>query len=199
MKKLYQSGGQRYGETTREILDYLVLAGAITIAATSPYFLVSLARAILKNKKYFKKKLEDYKIARALNRLKKNRLIILRELENDRLVVELTEKGKRLVREIKVDELSIEKPGTWDKKWRVVIFDIPDETKRRARDALRDKLKNLGFYQLQKSVWAFPYPCEKEVQFLCELFEITPFVNLIVAESIYNDVWLRKHFQLLSF
>ena len=199
MKKLYQSGGQRYGETTREILDYLVLAGAITIAATSPYFLVSLARAILKNKKYFNKKLEDYKIARALNRLKKNRLIILRELENDRLVVELTEKGKRLVREIKVDELSIEKPGTWDKKWRVVIFDIPDETKRRARDALRDKLKNLGFYQLQKSVWAFPYPCEKEVQFLCELFEITPFVNLIVAESIYNDVWLRKHFQLLSF
>ena len=199
MKKLYQSGGQRYGETTREILDYLVLAGAITIAATSPYFLVSLARAILKNKKYFKKKLEDYKIARALNRLKKNRLIILRELENNRLVVELTEKGKRLVREIKVDELSIEKPGTWDKKWRVVIFDIPDETKRRARDALRDKLKNLGFYQLQKSVLAFPYPCEKEVQFLCELFEITPFVNLIVAESIYNDVWLRKHFQLLSF
>lgn len=197
MKNSYRSSGYRYKETVREILSCLVLAGAITIAATSPYFLINFARTISRNKKYFKKNIEDYKIARALSRLKRNRLVILKELENDKFTIELTERGKRKVSEIQLAELAIKKPDLWDKKWRVVIFDIPDKTLRRARDVLRDKLKNLGFYQLQKSVWVFPYPCEKEIQFLCELFDIIPFVNLIVADSIYNDVWLKKYFKLL--
>ena len=55
----------------------------------------------------------------------------------------------------------------------------------------------LGFYQLQKSVWAIPYPCEKEIQFLCELFSINRFVNIITADKIYNDIILRKYFDLL--
>lgn len=101
------------------------------------------------------------------------------------------------MKEIQLDDMEIEKPAHWDKKWRVVIFDIPDKFKRRARDALREKLKKLGFCQLQKSVWVIPYPCQKEIQLLCELFNITPFVNIITAESIYNDIKLRKYFKLL--
>ena len=92
--------------------------------------------------------------------------------------------------------MKIEKPKIWDGKWRIVIFDIPKH-KKRARDALREKLKELGFYPFQKSVWVFPYPCEKEIQFLVELFDIWPYVNLIVAENISNDIKLRKHFKLL--
>jgi DNA-binding PadR family transcriptional regulator len=197
MKKPHSFSGQRYGEIAREILSYLVLVGAITVAATSPYFLINIARAISRDKKYFKRKVEDYKIARAFRRLENNRLIILKELENGKFVVELTEKGKRKVKEIEFNELAVKKPNSWDKKWRVVIFDIPDKYRRRSRDALRDKLKAIGFYQLQKSVWASPYPCESEIQFLCELFDINPFVNIIVAESIYDDVKLKKHFKLL--
>jgi len=167
------------------------------IAATSPYFLLNISREILRNKKYFKKKLDERKIARLIERLKRNRLIILKNEENGKFKVELTERGKRKVKEIQLDNLKIEKPASWDGKWRVVIFDIPDKYKKRARDVLREKLKELGFCQLQKSVWVIPYHCEEEIQFLCELFDITPFVNILIANNIYNDIKLRKYFKLL--
>ena len=188
--------GVKYKELTKDILLYFAMAGAITIAATSPYFLLNIAKGILRNKKYFKEKLNKRKIARLIERLKRNRLIILNE-EDGKFIVELTEKGKRKVKEIQFENMRINKPAVWDGKWRVIIFDIPDKYRKRARDALREKLKELGFCPLQKSVWVLPYPCEKEIQFLCELFDITPFINILIADNIYNDIKLRKYFKLL--
>jgi len=189
----------KYKETTKDILLCLFTAGAIMVAATSPYFLINIARQIKKNRKYIKKeikrKLDERKIAKVLERLKRNKLIILGE-ENGNFKIELTEKGKRVVKEIQLDNMKPDKPVVWDKKWRIVIFDIPDKYKRRARDALREKLKEMKFYPLQKSVWVYPYFCEKEIQFLCEFFEITPYVNIIVADNIYDDIKLRKYFNL---
>lgn len=190
----------RYKNTAKDILLCLFTAGVIMVAATSPYFLINIARQIKRNRKYIQKeiikKLSERKIAKALERLKRNKLIILGE-ENGNFKVGLTEKGKRVVKEIQLDNMKPEKPAVWDKQWRIVIFDIPDKYKRRARDALREKLKEMKFYPLQKSVWVCPYPCEKEIQFLCEFFEITPYVNIILAYNIYNDIKLRKYFKLL--
>ena len=189
----------KYKETTKDILLCLFTAGVIMVAATSPFFLINIAREIKRNRKYIKKeiikKLDERKIAKALERLKRNRLIILSE-KDGKFQVELTEKGKRVIKENQLNDMKPEKPVVWDKKWRVVIFDIPDK-KRRARDALREKLQEMKFYPLQKSVWVHPYPCEKEIQFLCEFFEITPYVNIIAADNIYDDIKLRKYFNLL--
>jgi hypothetical protein len=44
----------------------------------------------------------------------------------------------------------------WDSKWRVVVFDIPEE-QRAERNMFRTRLKRLGFYQVQKSILALPY------------------------------------------
>lgn len=44
----------------------------------------------------------------------------------------------------------------WDKKWRIVIFDI-EEKQKKTREALRYKLKELGFGMIQESVWVSPY------------------------------------------
>ena len=189
----------RNRELTKTILLSLATAGMIAVAATSPYFLINIAREIKRNRKYIQKKLrnqfKERNIAKALKRLKENRLIILTE-KDGKFKIELTEKGKRKVKEIQFLNMKVEKPEAWDKKWRIVIFDIPDKYKKRARDALREKLKELEFYQLQKSVWVHPYPCEKEIQFLCELFDITPFVNIIEANNVYNDIKLKKYFGL---
>ena len=92
-------------------------------------------------------------------------------------------------------KLEITKQKVWDKKWRIVAFDIP-EKKKNGRDALRQKLQELNFYQLQKSVFVCPYPCEKEVHFLSEFFDIGDFVNIIIADNIYDDVRLKNHFDL---
>ncbi len=186
---------ERYGEIAKNILLGLAITGAVAVAATSPYFLLNLTKEISKNRKYFKKEWDKRKLKKAFEKMRKNKLIILSE-KNGKFIVELTEKGKRKVKEIQLDNLKIKRPPIWDKKWRMVIFDIPNK-KNRAREALRLKLKELGFYQLQKSVWVIPYPCENEIQFLAELFNVVPFVNIIIADKITNDLKLKKYFKLL--
>jgi len=186
----------KYSNLAKDILFFLTAAGVVAIAATSPFFLVGLAKAFIKDKKYSWKGYKKDKTAKAFERLKRNRLIILND-NGGKFTVELTEKGRRKVEEIKLDDMVIKIPLVWDKKWRIVIFDIPEKHLKRARNALREKLQKLGFFQLQKSVWALPYPCEKEIQFLCELFNIGRFVNIITGDKINNDVILRKYFDLL--
>lgn len=181
---------------TKNILMGLFLTGAIMIAATSPYFLTNIAKAYLKNKKYGDKNPNRRKIAQAFSYLKRNGLIILKE-DDGKITVELTENGKRKIKQYQFEELSIAKPKNWDKKWRIVIFDIPEKRKKMAREAFRGKLKILNFFQLQESVWVHPYPCENEIQLAAEIFMVTPFINIIIADRILNDVKARAHFNLL--
>jgi len=75
------------------------------------------------------------------------------------------------------------------------MFDIP-HIKKWARDALRNKLRELGFYQLQKSVFIYPYQCENEIDFLCEVFGIRKHVLLIVCNDFEGSEKLRHHFGL---
>ena len=71
----------------------------------------------------------------------------------------------------------------WDKKWRVVIFDIPREFNRK-RDTLRRRLRYMGFFMLQRSVFVLPYPCEEELSDLCETLNVGDYVDIITANSI---------------
>lgn len=188
----------RYGETTKDILSTMAVAGLITVAVTlSPNLLYNIAKEIIKiKKKDSKYKNVDVKrLSRSLAGLNKNKIIILKEVDG-KFVVKLTESGKKIVNEIQFENMKIDRPKIWDKKWRIIIFDIPEAGGRIARDALRGKLQKLGFYLIQKSVWVYPYPCEKEVQLLCEMFNIGPYVNIITAEKIYNDDAMRKYFKL---
>lgn len=49
----------------------------------------------------------------------------------------------------------------WDGRWRLVLFDIPEE-RRRERQNLRRYLRRRGFGCLQNSVWVTPHPVEQE-------------------------------------
>jgi len=91
--------------------------------------------------------------------------------------------------------MRIERPKHWDHLWRMVIFDIP-EHKRIARDVLRDKLHELGFYQLQRSALILPYPCKEEIDFLVELFEVRSYVYYMELHSISNEARLKLAFKL---
>jgi len=83
----------------------------------------------------------------------------------------------------------------WDGQWRMVIFDIPEDL-RKARDALRSKLKELGFCELQKSVFVFPYECKDEIDFIVEFFGVREYVRYGILRSIDNDPHLRRIFHL---
>lgn len=85
----------------------------------------------------------------------------------------------------------------WDGKWRVIIFDIP-EMNRRDRDFLRRELKWIGFVELQKSVWIFPYDMEKEIMALLRLWqlEFQGDIRFLVVEKITGEEELKRHFTL---
>lgn len=66
--------------------------------------------------------------------------------------MKLTSEGKERLKNV-LPTLLVKRK--WDGNWYLVIFDIP-ETLHRKRDILREKLKGLGFGQLQQSVWISP-------------------------------------------
>ena len=85
----------------------------------------------------------------------------------------------------------------WDRKWRLIIFDIP-EASRKDRDFLRKELAWIGFKELQKSVWIFPYDFEKELKTLLNLWEIEfqGDIRFLTVEKM-NDKDLKKYFNLI--
>lgn len=69
----------------------------------------------------------------------------------------------------------------WDGCWRIVIFDIP-ERQRVVRDLFRRNLKNWGFKQVQKSVWASKQPIYQEVVAEIKRLKIAPWVEIVEAK-----------------
>ena len=117
---------------------------------------------------------------------------------NNGVEIEITKVGKKYLRKIDFDNLLLIEPNVWDKKWRMVIFDIPEE-KKKAREALRQKLKDLGMVKLQDSIWITPYPCEDEIAFIKSIFNLSDYwLDVIISDNIgVQEYRLRKLFNLL--
>lgn len=118
----------------------------------------------------------------AIKRLEKRKLVSWSEVDGSPKLV-LTENGKKKVLQYRIEELKIKKPKIWDGLFRVIIFDIP-ENKKGVREMFRKKLKELEFYQLQKSVFVSQYECHDEIEFLKNYYEIPSCVSYILAKEI---------------
>lgn len=110
-------------------------------------------------------------------------------------IYELTAKGEKKLQLILIDEIIIKTPQSWDGKWRLVMYDLPIRFKK-ARDAFRWKLKDLGFYQFQKSAWIYPYPCEGELLLVADFFGVRKHIEILEISKTLNDKKLRAHFKL---
>lgn len=108
----------------------------------------------------------------------------------------LSEKGSKLAKLCSLDGLKIKKPKRWDGNWRIVIFDIPEPLKK-VRDALRFHLKNLGFLELQKSVFVYPFPCLPEIDQVVKFYNVRKHVRIITASSIDNEDELMQRFKIV--
>lgn len=177
-------------EISKDIIKYLALSGAICVAGTSPFFILNLLKNYQKYEKYKRKRVYD-----TFYNLKRGGYLNF-EKRDHQIYITLTGEGKKAAGRFQIDDISIKKPKSWDKKWRLVIFDIA-HLKRIKRELFRGKLKMLGFYPLQKSVWVHPYKCEDEVDLLREFFGLSKKeVCLITADSIEADAFLKKTFRL---
>lgn len=141
------------------------------------------------------KKIRRSYLYQVLREFEHERLISWREARDGTITAVITEKGKRKTLYFNVDTLQIIKPRRWDKIWRIVLFDVP-ERKRLARDVLRDKLQELGFYQLQRSVFIVPYSCREEIEFLVELYNVRMYVYYMEVTTISNEEKLKLIFNL---
>ena len=127
-------------------------------------------------------------------RLRKQKLIEIKEDGNCHKIF-ITENGKAIFLRFNYEELKIKEPRIWDRNFRVIVFDIP-EKKRAARDSLREKMKELGCIRFNDSVWVYPYPCQKEIDFIANYWEIGKYVHFILAKDITNRDLLEKSFNL---
>jgi DNA-binding transcriptional regulator PaaX len=177
-------------EVVKDILKTVLIAGAITVAAASPYFVRNILRSYTRFRRYPARKISD-----VFARLKREGLIEINRVSGQ-IYIKLTPEGKKKAGIYRVDSLKIKKPKKWDGKWRIVIFDIA-ELKRMHREAFRGKLKELGFFPLQKSVWVHAFSCQDEVALLRDFFGLNKEdVRTIVAEKIENSDNLKQLFNL---
>lgn len=131
----------------------------------------------------------------AIRALYRSKLIDAEDNPNGSTTIVLTEKGKRKALTYDIENMRIQPMKKWDKKWRVVLFDIP-EKRRKMREALVRALKVMEFYQFQKSVFVHPFECKNEIDFVIEFFLIRPHVRLITADHIDNELHLKNLFNL---
>ena len=75
------------------------------------------------------------------------------------------------------------------------MYDIPI-SKNKARNAIRSKLNQLGFKEWQKSVFVHPYPCQDEINFVIEFFDLRPYVRYAELINPTNEAELKLHFKL---
>ncbi|MBI4050405.1 MAG: hypothetical protein HY396_00295 [Candidatus Doudnabacteria bacterium] len=133
---------------------------------------------------------------REAKRLQKKGYVALTKTEKGWLV-KILKKGRQRYKEIELANLRLPRNRRWDGKWRLFIFDIPEEIRSR-RDSLRQKLKSLGIYNIQRSVFAYPFDCRKELEFIAGYYNVQKFTTYAEADYIDIDRELKKHFRSLK-
>jgi len=73
----------------------------------------------------------------------------------------------------------------WDKKWRMVCFDIPEEN-RSDRDQLSYQLEKLGFKHFQRSVWISPLSVNKYLKKITKRINDQNYLSIFIG-SLYNQ------------
>ena len=141
------------------------------------------------------KRFKKEQIRSSVNSLRRQRLIEYVKNKEGKTLIKITSKGQERIRDFSIDLIEIKRPKKWDGKWHLVMFDIPVRFKK-SREALRYHLRDLGFYQFQKSVWVNPYPCEDEILFIANFFGVEKYVEILTADKILEDEKLRKFFVL---
>lgn len=190
MKNIKIEKSVRMGAVAKKILIILGTGVALGLSARPDQYFKILNSAA--------KEWQDINfrlLKRAIKRLYEAKLINIIDNPDGTTSATLSEGGQKRVLRFNLDKLKLKRPAKWDGLWRMIIFDIPEKYKR-ARDAFANKLLNLGFKCIQRSVLVYPYDCQDELDFIIEVFELRPFVRIILVKEIDIDLDLRHKFQL---
>ncbi len=179
----------RRGHVERAVLSSLALAGVGLVVMAAPNALQLLKYV---DPDWIVRRDPKQRIREAAHRLRKKGLVEFVR-KDKRVYLRITEKGRVRLRSLSFGPL--QRPKRWDRKWRLVIFDIP-EKKHGLRARARGIVAGFGFVRLQDSVWAYPYDCEEAIALLKAELHIGKDLLYIIADAIEYDTPLRKEFGL---
>ena len=182
----------RLGKTERVALQVIGAVGLIALVAVAPGM-----GLVLKQLGIQKKFSKPYTSTLA-SRLKQ-RGYVTTEVRDGKKYIRLTALGRKRLEEYQNQHRRVQgvkKSKSWDGKWRIVTFDIP-ERYRRSRDQIRFELREAGFVQLHKSVWVTPHQCEEFIALLKADQHVGKSLLYIVADKIEYGHELRKKFNLV--
>ena len=171
------------------MLTAVILGGVVVVAATIP----NAARLLKYFPGYKSGARFNYQAKSALGRLATKGLVTFVE-EDGKRYARITEKGKCIL-QMETERTAITKKRRWDRRWRVVIFDIP-ERRKSVRTSLRRFMTEYGFVRLQDSVWIYPYDCEDLIALAKANFRVGADVLYMIVERLERDKYLREHFKL---
>lgn len=127
-------------------------------------------------------------LSSTINRLK-NQGYLEKIEKKGRIGYMITEKGRS-----KIDRFLFDRE-VWDGRWRMVVFDIPEE-KKKLRDFFRGKLSHLGFKQLQKSVWVTPFDVLDDIEEIINEYGLGNYIWYFLANSLADDEEIIEKFLL---
>lgn len=177
----------RYEATKGLLLDLLKTASGLTILLSRP-------AGSMYNPKYFMKDgdFDRVRFRRTVRYAQKSGYIDAK-VKQGAMTIVLKELGQAKALHYSMEDIHIAEQPIWDKKWRMVIFDIPEKMKA-ARRAFKLKLDELGFVQIQKSVYIHAFPCHNEIEYVRLAYHVEQYVRLAVIEKIESDEGIRKRF-----
>ena len=171
-------------QVARIALGVIAAAGIVAAVAVAPGVGAAL-RMIDRNPKK-----AVYKLNRALSRL-----VSSGDISCSSRGYKLSLQGNRRLARLRFDAYKLARTKRWDGKWRVVCFDIP-EVKRFARALIHHKLRELGFYRLQDSIFITPEPCGEFLHLSQEAFGLQDEIRGLVVSEMDDDASLRRYFNL---
>ncbi|MDP2946377.1 MAG: hypothetical protein Q8N61_02920 [bacterium] len=182
---------ERLGPKAKKILLLLEAGVALSLTRRPDVYFSILKKAAKEWKKINERNLRD-----TIKRLYRSKLIDYKENKDKTVTIILNEKGRKRILKYDLDKIQIKKPSKWDNLWRLIVFDIPED-KKPGRTALVAKLKELGFYPMQKSVYIHPYECKDEINFVAEIFGLAPYIRFLRVKDVDIELDLKNRFRLL--
>jgi DNA-binding transcriptional regulator PaaX len=181
--------------STTDIVDGLLVAlasaGAMGLTVVAPNGVTAIEKPL---EKFLSGRNNRKEARRIATYLKQQKLVEVTTKNGTDYRVKLSAKGKTRTNLVRLDQLEIPRSG-WDKKWRMVMFDIPEQHKT-IRDFVSRHLRLVGFKQLQRSVFVYPYPVEEFIVLIKELLpEIEDNLSYMVVEEIDQHNKLVKQFK----
>jgi len=188
---------ERLSNVAQVILAIVGVLGVATVALIAPNVLSAAGKLFaFKKSRHGSFKEKQEKIAKAFYYLKKSGAIRLKA-EKTGIKVWLTQLGKKKFKKQKINACFVKKQAGWNGKWWLVAADIPTIEYRKAADMFRRKIKHMGFYSLQRTLWIYPFDPIQEVQFVADYYGISRFLTIMEINrmDIQDEDLLKKFFK----